>query len=202
MADKKINELLLIDEATDDVSFAGDDGVQTYRVTGAQIKAYIDTALKARLDAIEADNWVTGSRITDGTIAAGKVNVESRDKIVQMNISSNVDSAGNIAILSRNDLTIGKSYELVMVMRFVTNDTHSPGLEAYCGGGDVGTVTVDINPSAATVQIAVSKSTFTAAGTDLTVNAVGLLTSSRRIIGGTMVIIRECNMTRVVSGFA
>ena len=41
MADKKITDLTLIDEATDDVSLPGDDGVQTYRITIAQIKEFV-----------------------------------------------------------------------------------------------------------------------------------------------------------------
>jgi len=41
MATKTINELQLISSVTDGVNLPGDNGVQTYRMTAAQIKAYI-----------------------------------------------------------------------------------------------------------------------------------------------------------------
>lgn len=41
MADKKITDLQLRSSITDDVNFPGDDGIQTYRMTAAQLFAYI-----------------------------------------------------------------------------------------------------------------------------------------------------------------
>lgn len=41
MADKKITDLQLIDEVTDDVNLPGDDTIQTYRVTALQLWEYI-----------------------------------------------------------------------------------------------------------------------------------------------------------------
>lgn len=41
MADKKITDLQLRDNVSDDVNFPGDDGLQTYRLTAAQLKEYI-----------------------------------------------------------------------------------------------------------------------------------------------------------------
>lgn len=41
MAQKKITDLTLRDEVSAEVNFPGDDGIQTYRMTAAQIKAYI-----------------------------------------------------------------------------------------------------------------------------------------------------------------
>ena len=41
MADKKITELQLRDNVSSDVNFPSDDGIQSYRVTAAQIKDYI-----------------------------------------------------------------------------------------------------------------------------------------------------------------
>lgn len=41
MAFKKITDLQLISEVTNDVNFAVDDGIQTYRTTGSQVKDYI-----------------------------------------------------------------------------------------------------------------------------------------------------------------
>lgn len=40
MANKRITELPLRDDMEDDVNFPGDDGTQTYRVTGTLIKAW------------------------------------------------------------------------------------------------------------------------------------------------------------------
>lgn len=52
MATKKITDLQLRDEVTDDLSIPSDDGIQSYRVTGSQMKSYVLAAgnvLKAAL---------------------------------------------------------------------------------------------------------------------------------------------------------
>lgn len=41
MAQKKITDLQLVDEVTDGLNIPGDDGIQSYRATAAQMKAYI-----------------------------------------------------------------------------------------------------------------------------------------------------------------
>lgn len=41
MADKRITDLQLRDDVSDSLSFPSDDGIQSYRVTAAQIKTYI-----------------------------------------------------------------------------------------------------------------------------------------------------------------
>lgn len=41
MADKKITELQLISAIGDDLNLVGDDGIQSYRLTAAQLKAYV-----------------------------------------------------------------------------------------------------------------------------------------------------------------
>lgn len=41
MANKKITDLQLVDEVTDGASFPMDDGIQSYRATGAKLKKYV-----------------------------------------------------------------------------------------------------------------------------------------------------------------
>lgn len=62
MADKKITELQLRDNVTDDVNFPSDDGIQSYRVTAAQIKAYI-----------LANNAIATAMIQDAAVTAAKL---------------------------------------------------------------------------------------------------------------------------------
>ncbi len=50
MAQKKITDLQLIDEVTDSLNFPGDDGIQSYRVTAAQISTYIEAILASPVD--------------------------------------------------------------------------------------------------------------------------------------------------------
>lgn len=45
MADKKITDLTLRSNVSDDVNFPVDDGVQTYRVTGPQLQTYINAVI-------------------------------------------------------------------------------------------------------------------------------------------------------------
>ena len=49
MADTKITDLQLVDEMSDDLNLPADDTLQTYRVTGAQMKAWIAAALASQL---------------------------------------------------------------------------------------------------------------------------------------------------------
>ncbi len=67
MADKKITELQLRDNVSDDVNFPSDDGIQSYRVTAAQMKTYILAD-----DAIETD-MIEDLAVTTDKLAAGAV---------------------------------------------------------------------------------------------------------------------------------
>lgn len=49
MAEKLITELQLRSEVTEDVNFSTDDGIQSYRVTAAQIAAYVKTTVLTQL---------------------------------------------------------------------------------------------------------------------------------------------------------
>lgn len=62
MAQKKITELQLRDDVSDDLNFPSDDGIQSYRVTGAQLKDYI----------LAAGNILTGM-IGDGQVTLAKL---------------------------------------------------------------------------------------------------------------------------------
>jgi hypothetical protein len=63
MATKKITDLQLIDAVVDELSIPGDDGIQTYRATAAQLKAYI-----------LPDSGVTTAKINDSAVTTAKVN--------------------------------------------------------------------------------------------------------------------------------
>src|SRR5690606_28135610 len=47
MAQKKITDLQLRDDVSDSVNFPVDDGIQSYRVTAAQIKTYLESIIPA-----------------------------------------------------------------------------------------------------------------------------------------------------------
>lgn len=55
MANKKISELQLISAVTSGVMLPGDDGLQTYRLTAAQLKAFILAAGNVELSALDDD---------------------------------------------------------------------------------------------------------------------------------------------------
>lgn len=65
MANKTILELQLIDALADDSNFAVDDGIQTYRATGAQLKALILAANSITTGMIQ-DEAVTLPKLADG----------------------------------------------------------------------------------------------------------------------------------------
>lgn len=62
MADKKITELQLRSGVTDDLNIPSDDGSQSYRITGAQLKAYV----------LAAGNVITAT-ILDAAVTLGKL---------------------------------------------------------------------------------------------------------------------------------
>lgn len=67
MAQKKITEYTLRDNVTDDLNYISDDGVQTYRVTAAQIKAYVLSLASI------ATTMIQDLAVTTGKLAAGAV---------------------------------------------------------------------------------------------------------------------------------
>lgn len=71
MATKKITDLQLRDSVTDDLNLPGDDGIQTYRVTGAQIKSYVlsEGAVGATQLATDA---VQTAKIQNGAVTSAK----------------------------------------------------------------------------------------------------------------------------------
>ncbi len=66
MPNKKITELQLLDEITGDESFPTDDGIQTYRATAAQIRAY-SVPFVAGGDLLYAHTDGTPRVLTNGT---------------------------------------------------------------------------------------------------------------------------------------
>lgn len=75
MADKKITDLQLRSEVTDEVNFPIDDGIQSYRVTGAQIESYVLASEKVPTSAL-ANQAVTTSKIADSNITLDKLALE------------------------------------------------------------------------------------------------------------------------------
>ena len=73
MADKKITELQLRDNVSDDVNFPVDDGIQSYRVTAAQIKTYVLSALSIATGMIQ-DLAVTTLKLAAGAVTDEKTN--------------------------------------------------------------------------------------------------------------------------------
>lgn len=82
MADKKITELQLRDNVSADVNFPSDDGIQSYRVTAAQVKDFVLAAGNVGTTQLAADsvttpkipdNAVTTPKINDGAITAAKL---------------------------------------------------------------------------------------------------------------------------------
>lgn len=77
MAQKKITDLQLISSITDSINLPGDDGVQTYRLTAAQLKSYVLSAgaiIAATLatDAVETAK-IKDLNVTRAKLAAGAV---------------------------------------------------------------------------------------------------------------------------------
>lgn len=73
MADKKITELQLRDNVSDDVNFPSDDGIQSYRVTAAQIKTYVLSALSIATGMLQ-DLAVTTAKLAAGAVTDAKTN--------------------------------------------------------------------------------------------------------------------------------
>jgi hypothetical protein len=72
MAQKKITDLQLIDAVTDSLSIPADDSIQSYRLTGSQLKAYI-LANNAILTAMINNDAVTTSKILNAAITRAKL---------------------------------------------------------------------------------------------------------------------------------
>lgn len=90
MADKKITDLQPIDEVTGDVNFPGDDTIQTYRVTAAQMLAYIKANItlpttgdfKPTLKTVADNGWIMCDDGTIGSASSGattRANADTQD---------------------------------------------------------------------------------------------------------------------------
>lgn len=73
MAIKKITDLQLRDNVTDDLSLPGDDGIQTYRVTGSQVKTYVLSAGVVAETQLATDS-VSTAKIQAGAVTSPKAN--------------------------------------------------------------------------------------------------------------------------------
>lgn len=71
MAQKKITDYQLRANVTDDVNFITDDGVQTYRNTAAQIKAYVLSLASVATSALQ-DLSVTAAKLAAGAVTDDK----------------------------------------------------------------------------------------------------------------------------------
>lgn len=67
MADKKITDLQLRDNVTEDLNIPGDDGIQTYRVTAQQIKDFIRPLPVGALVPYAGSSAPTGYLLCDGS---------------------------------------------------------------------------------------------------------------------------------------
>lgn len=68
MAQKKITDLQLISAVVDALNIPGDDTIQTYRFTAAQLKAYIFSFLTTGGDILYASAANTPARVANGTL--------------------------------------------------------------------------------------------------------------------------------------
>lgn len=91
MAQKLITDLQLRSGVTDGISIPADDGIQSYRITGVQIKTYVlaasnvgTTALAALAvtDTKLADNSVTTNKILNNAITLGKLDTTLQAQFV------------------------------------------------------------------------------------------------------------------------
>jgi len=119
MADKKITELQLISSVTDGVNMPGDDGIQTYRLTAAQLKTYV---IGGRIDAIEAANWVTASRIIAKGVPQSKLADDTRIRFARRDLTSTLGSnSTNISDLRFENLPTGQIAQVFMNGHLVGN---------------------------------------------------------------------------------
>jgi len=68
LSNKKITDLQLISTLDDDVNLVGDDTIQTYRFTLAQLKSFINQE-------IQSNDWVTTIRILNGAVTGPKLGI-------------------------------------------------------------------------------------------------------------------------------
>lgn len=113
MANKKISELQLIDDATSDLMLPSDDGIQTYRVTAAQLKDFILANENILLAMLKNDIFSGLTAVTPTTA--------DQIPLVDADDSSNTKKAtlANILALA----TSGRLYRAPQV--FTASDTYT-----------------------------------------------------------------------------
>lgn len=99
MAQKKITDLQLIDEVTDELNLPSDDTIQTYRVTVAQLIAYFFSTGRVVSDVIAA------LAVTTAKLAAGAVTKAKMDATTTV-LNNEISNLGLAFSVGSNALTI------------------------------------------------------------------------------------------------
>jgi hypothetical protein len=92
MAQKKITDLQLRSNVTDDLNLPSDDGIQSYRITAAQVLSYILSPARIVADMISS-NAVTTAKINDLAVTTGKINDNA---VTAVKIGSGAEANGRI----------------------------------------------------------------------------------------------------------
>jgi microcystin-dependent protein len=125
MADKTITDLTLIDAVTDDVNIPGDDSVQTYRLTAAQLKAYIRPAPVGSVLDYAGSSAPTGYLLCDGS-AVSRTTYAALFAIISTTYGTGDGSTTfNVPDL-RGRVVVGKDNMGGSAASRITNTTMSP----------------------------------------------------------------------------
>ena len=170
-----------------------------------------ETADSLEIESVLSNNSVTEQKIEDGAVSTPKLQDQAvtpekihesyKDRILYLRNPSQVTSNGTIAFFTRTDLTIGKSYEVFIKMRYLTNNTNSPAMNLIHDGVAVGSVNVDANPTSTVILSAADKFVFTATANTVIIQSSNCA-AANKIIGDTTVVYRELNSSKLVSSFA